>query len=127
MVPAAIPVLLRILDGAFGKDFQEGGLFVAFGAWAWIAVGCNVWGGFMVALTMKIASSLAKSFATSVAVLLTFLLSFLFLQEPLGYVRMGGAVLVVVNVYGYSVSSLVPPETILPLTERRDTEASERH
>jgi UDP-sugar transporter A1/2/3 len=116
VVPAAVPVIValgRSIALLGGSETATDGLFVAFGVWAWIAVLYNVWGGFTVAITMKIASSLAKSLATSVAVVLTFLISIFWLHETMAFLRIMGAFVVVSSVYVYSNAATPPSISII--------------
>lgn len=128
MLPAAVPVMTDAMTAWIDTDniASADGILVAFGAWAWFAVLYNVWGGFTVAITMKVASSLAKSFATSVAVVMTFVLSFLLLHQTFSTLRIFGAVVVIMSVYAYSMAGSQAQRAAQQLLPQNEGEMAER-
>jgi UDP-galactose transporter len=117
LLPASISILIDVTRIASKTNLLSALAEIgqAFGIKAWSTIALSVWGGFMVALSIKFTSSIAKGFATTLAIMLTIPFAIVFLHEKVMMAQLAGCLLVTCSIISYTFVSF--SQQALPETE----------
>lgn len=103
LLPALAPVIfVQRTEATLAGESLLTILFRNFGAWAWLTVGIQVFGGLVTALVIKYSDNILKGFATSLSIVISFLASVALFDFQITFTFVLGSAIVLIATWLYN-------------------------
>ena len=103
LLPALAPVIfVQRTEATLAGESLFTVLFRNFGAWAWLTVGIQVFGGLVTALVIKYSDNISKGFATSLSIVISFLASVALFDFHITFTFVLGSAIVLIATWLYN-------------------------
>lgn len=103
LLPALAPVIfVQRTEATLAGESLFTVLFRNFGAWAWLTVGIQVFGGLVTALVIKYSDNILKGFATSLSIVISFLASVALFDFQITFTFVLGSAIVLIATWLYN-------------------------